>query len=433
MLPSASSSTDLLKQGIAALRAGRKAEARQKLMQVVELDEENEQAWLWLSGVVESNADRRVCLENVLTINPTNAAAQKGLHLLEQQARAARREHCPHCQAELPAIGNFCTACHQPILIACPNCREYMEIALRKCSHCGFLLGDYHDHNNYYLGLAAAYQEYNNYPLAEWALEQVGLGVPDAEALLRMADLYLRLGNTTRAIEFYSQTSERDPKNPAPYLKLGEIYRQQDRRENMQAIYKVGLRQLPEEPAILLAWVTALADRREATREAIDLLERVVKQQPDVVETHLQLARLYIRIDDPAAAAAHYRRVMALAAPEADPAQEARRELRLLRHAAPDGWGELIRHTLGLMLCPICAALANAQLSPLKIDLLSWVLLILALGASLLWVSSADMPRNPVTVKLLGAHDPQRLQSPGWRVLSKVLWVTTFVILVFRA
>jgi hypothetical protein len=130
---------------------------------------------------------------------------------------------------------------------------------------------------------------------------------------------------------------------------------------------------------------------------------------------------------------AHYRSVVTLAAPESSLAQEAQRELTLLRHADPDGWGEFSRHTVGLMLCPLFAALANAQLSPLKIDLLSWALLGVALCASVLWVSSADMPRNPITLKLFGPHAPQRLHSPGWSTLAKLGWVVTFVLIVFRA
>lgn len=69
----------LLREGIVALRAGDKATAREKLMRAVEIDETNEQAWLWLSGAVETDEDRRVCLENVLTINPDNELARKGL------------------------------------------------------------------------------------------------------------------------------------------------------------------------------------------------------------------------------------------------------------------------------------------------------------------------------------------------------------------
>jgi hypothetical protein len=73
---------DLLKQGIAALNAGRKAEARKLLMQVVKQDKHNEMAWLWLSGAVDAKDDRRTCLENVLTINPNNTIARRGLALL---------------------------------------------------------------------------------------------------------------------------------------------------------------------------------------------------------------------------------------------------------------------------------------------------------------------------------------------------------------
>ena len=68
-----------LKAGITAAKAGRWEQARELLLQVVEVDEQNEQAWLWLSGVVPGDEDRRVCLENVLTINPDNELAQKGL------------------------------------------------------------------------------------------------------------------------------------------------------------------------------------------------------------------------------------------------------------------------------------------------------------------------------------------------------------------
>jgi hypothetical protein len=62
-----------------AAKAGRKAEARRLLETVLDADQRNEQAWLWMSGVVDSDEERIVCLENVLTINPNNQAARKGL------------------------------------------------------------------------------------------------------------------------------------------------------------------------------------------------------------------------------------------------------------------------------------------------------------------------------------------------------------------
>jgi tetratricopeptide (TPR) repeat protein len=69
----------LLAEGIRALKAGQKERACELLTQVVTEDEENEPAWLWLSGAVDSDEDRRICLENVIAINPDNQAARKGL------------------------------------------------------------------------------------------------------------------------------------------------------------------------------------------------------------------------------------------------------------------------------------------------------------------------------------------------------------------
>lgn len=82
------STADLLAQGIAVARAGRKDEAQAIFLKVLEADDRNEMAWLWLSGVIEPPDERRVCLENVLAINPANAHARRGLELLVQSARA---------------------------------------------------------------------------------------------------------------------------------------------------------------------------------------------------------------------------------------------------------------------------------------------------------------------------------------------------------
>ncbi|MCP4537558.1 MAG: hypothetical protein GY832_10460 [Chloroflexi bacterium] len=70
---------DLLKQGVAALKEGQQEKARILLTQVLEHDQHNEMGWLWMSGVVDTDAERRICLENVLAINPNNGIAKRGL------------------------------------------------------------------------------------------------------------------------------------------------------------------------------------------------------------------------------------------------------------------------------------------------------------------------------------------------------------------
>jgi hypothetical protein len=75
--------TSLLQQGIDAARAGRSAEARQSLQQVVHADPKNETAWLWLSGLVTTIQQKQTCLEQVLRINPGNVHAREGLTKLK--------------------------------------------------------------------------------------------------------------------------------------------------------------------------------------------------------------------------------------------------------------------------------------------------------------------------------------------------------------
>ena len=141
-----------LYEGALALSEGRREVARRLLMQVIEHDEQNEQAWLWLSGAVDDPADQQIALENVLAINPHNAAAQAGLAWLRDQGRSASVSEpipvtpatlrdrsgpwvppppydendvveimCWQCQATLYSVAPFCWQCHAPVH-SCNNC-----------------------------------------------------------------------------------------------------------------------------------------------------------------------------------------------------------------------------------------------------------------------------------------------------------------------
>jgi len=65
-----------------AIAANKKADARALLEKVLEIEEHNEQAWMNLTQVVDTTEERRICLENVLVINPKNTAAQEALRQL---------------------------------------------------------------------------------------------------------------------------------------------------------------------------------------------------------------------------------------------------------------------------------------------------------------------------------------------------------------
>lgn len=88
-------STEAFQAGVAALKSGNKALAREHLMKVVEQDETNEQAWLYLAGALEDPDEIRISLENALHINPQSNRAKQGLEWLRKQHPAVFAEPTP--------------------------------------------------------------------------------------------------------------------------------------------------------------------------------------------------------------------------------------------------------------------------------------------------------------------------------------------------
>lgn len=83
---------DLMRQGIEAAREGRKAEAKNFFQQVVDLDDKNEKAWMWLASVVETDEERRVCLSNALFINPNNERAKSAMAKLDARSQSQKQD-----------------------------------------------------------------------------------------------------------------------------------------------------------------------------------------------------------------------------------------------------------------------------------------------------------------------------------------------------
>lgn len=76
---------NLLQQGITAVKAGNREQAFKLLTRATQDAATAEQAWLWLSAVVESDPERLFCLDNALRLNPRNEPAQRGATTLRQK------------------------------------------------------------------------------------------------------------------------------------------------------------------------------------------------------------------------------------------------------------------------------------------------------------------------------------------------------------
>jgi tetratricopeptide (TPR) repeat protein len=145
---------ELLQAGITAAQRGQRDHARSLLARVVEMDEKNVAAWLWLSGVVNTLEDREVSLENVLALDPGNEAARLALEQLREQRTleaetraemAPRIPEAPEREGPAPSPATVDVDWEHPSApsdefaneLLCPYCATPTAYEDRRCPACG--------------------------------------------------------------------------------------------------------------------------------------------------------------------------------------------------------------------------------------------------------------------------------------------------------
>jgi hypothetical protein len=72
-----------MRQAIDAIKAGDLELGQQLLIEVLEIDEDYEGAWLWMTRCVSDPEVERECFERVLSLNPNNVHAIRGLQRMD--------------------------------------------------------------------------------------------------------------------------------------------------------------------------------------------------------------------------------------------------------------------------------------------------------------------------------------------------------------
>jgi hypothetical protein len=83
---------DRLLDAIELLKQGKRTKAQYVLRDLIQEDSDFEEAWLWMSVAVESLDQSSVCLDNVLRVNPENAAAASALYRIREPDMAVRQQ-----------------------------------------------------------------------------------------------------------------------------------------------------------------------------------------------------------------------------------------------------------------------------------------------------------------------------------------------------
>ncbi len=80
---------ELFQAGRSAYAMGNNQQAHDFWKEAARLNPFNEQVWLALLDVIDSDEDRRVCLQNILQINPMNVQARRTLNQIVARAASA--------------------------------------------------------------------------------------------------------------------------------------------------------------------------------------------------------------------------------------------------------------------------------------------------------------------------------------------------------
>jgi hypothetical protein len=88
----ADSRIDRLLDAIDFIKADQREEGLRLLRELIREDNDFEDAWLWMSVAVESLDQAALCLDNVLRINPENAAAAEALHRIRQPEMLVQKQ-----------------------------------------------------------------------------------------------------------------------------------------------------------------------------------------------------------------------------------------------------------------------------------------------------------------------------------------------------
>ena len=445
----------LLRQGIAASRAGQSQDAKRLLRQAIELDPDNESAWLWLSGVVDSLSERQHCLEQVLRLNPGNAHARAGLAWLEQQVIQASppaevatgpvatesqpdREtgtgnFCPFCSSPVSAYTTTCHHCHHSLIVTCPVCETQLDVEESACSVCGHRLGDYRKGMPYYAALGDAYLINRKADLAIATWQKIlDMDANYADAYLRLGEAQTIAGDWAGARASFEQAIRQAANPVTAQLALGRLYEQRHQWDRAQNAYEQAVA-VDERSADARFALGRLLMEGKALQAAFSHMRRATELAPEHAGAWFLLGQLYEVAQERRRAIQAYERAGALTAGASPDVSEWRKRaserLEALRPSLPPSvaleWPETVRQTAGMVLVPALAALVNAGLRPWQIAPMDYVGVLVATLGAYFWISASTSPRNPGMRAMLGQDglaQPVLRTSVG--ALGGLFWTT---------
>lgn len=100
----------ILQQAISAIKSGDRATGQKLLLSFVKANPNHETALLWLSVTTDDITKKQQCFERVLTINPNNEAAKRGLAELQKRVSQLQQIEVPKVESPSEQVGSLSKA-----------------------------------------------------------------------------------------------------------------------------------------------------------------------------------------------------------------------------------------------------------------------------------------------------------------------------------
>ena len=450
-----SSLQTLLKDGIAAAKLARqqtsspagaasseqikahRQRSRSLLARVLKMDPGNIIAWLYLSTVVETPQERKICFEKVLALDPDNKHARAGLATISgatsgaevrnnrkssnpdsaslrepagpkirslPRIRPVRPESvddatsddsgCPFCGRPISTIDTTCPHCRLLLVMNCPACSEAVDVERLACENCGHTMGDYRQQLTYFSGLGKRYltnRRFDDAIQAWLTVEELDDDFPQLHLYLGQA--HLGASRPDRAIKSLQEALNRNPNSVEAHFTLGEMMRQ-----------------------------------RVSLEEAFDHYQTVIRLDPKHGMAWLRKAEIFEQVKVRKEAQKTYRKAIKLLPPDSEERRRAQIKLDELEPTLPEamatGWLEFIRQSTGPILICLMAILFDSGLRPWWIDFSGWLALFLTFFSTFLFVSGASLPRNPLLQLIVGPHGlSSRNQKVAAAAVGVLFWL----------
>lgn len=102
-------SDEMLKEAVAALKAGQRLRAKDLLTRLIKVDQSNADYWLWMSAAVDTEKEQIYCLQNALKADPNSVPARRGLVVMgalrPEEANLPPAHELEDLPVRLPSIG----------------------------------------------------------------------------------------------------------------------------------------------------------------------------------------------------------------------------------------------------------------------------------------------------------------------------------------